>query len=106
MKFLGDILQEIKQIGRIAWGLYTKSIHKPNILSWDKYQSMQTKITLLIEQFLFDFFSFLEAMISQNSKEESTANTSDLSYLIVFKTNYFQVTLRNLKIKNSCLPMW
>ena len=60
---------------------------------------MQTKITLLYERFLFDFFTFLQAFFLQNNKEESTANTSYLSYLIVFKTNYFQVTLRDLKTK-------
>jgi len=60
---------------------------------------MQAKITLIKEQFLFDSYSFLKTSVSQNDKEESTANTSYLSYLIVFATNYFQVILRDLTTK-------
>lgn len=56
---------------------------------------MQTKITLIKERFLFDFFSFLKTIVFQNSKEESTASTSYLSYLIIFEAKYFQLTLRD-----------
>ena len=56
---------------------------------------MQTKITLIKERFLFDFFSFLKTIVFQNSKEESTASTSYLSYLIIFEAKYFQVKLRD-----------
>jgi len=66
---------------------------------------MQTKITLLLEQFLLDFLQFLKAFASQENKIESTANTFYLSYLIVFKANVSQVILRDLRLNNSCL-LW